>query len=114
MLTAGLGVSEMMIGWDNVAKELGGVTPVLLSSDAVDIPLFLFSTRLAFTFFLSCWVLAWVVLLQLCPCCMEASSVSRGDSVTLDWWAELWMATLGTCCHDDGMRICWVPVGQAC
>lgn len=39
MLTAGLGVSEMMIGWDNVAKELGGVTPVLLSSDAVDIPL---------------------------------------------------------------------------
>lgn len=39
MLTAGLGVSEMMIGWDNVALELGGVTPVVLSKDAVDIPL---------------------------------------------------------------------------
>lgn len=39
MLTAGLGVSEMMIGWDNVALELGGVTPLLLSNDAVDIPL---------------------------------------------------------------------------
>lgn len=37
MLTAGLGVSEMTIGWDNVA--LGGVTPLLLSNDAVDIPL---------------------------------------------------------------------------
>ena len=39
MLTAGLGVSEMMIGWDNVALALGGVTPLLLSNDAVDIPL---------------------------------------------------------------------------
>lgn len=39
MLTAGLGVSEMMIGWDNVALELGGVTPLLLSNDAVDKPL---------------------------------------------------------------------------
>lgn len=39
MLTAGLGVSEMMIGWDNVALALGGLTPLLLSNDAVDIPL---------------------------------------------------------------------------
>lgn len=39
MLMAGLGVSEMMIGWDNTAVELGGVTPLLLSSDAVDKPL---------------------------------------------------------------------------
>lgn len=39
MLTAGLGVSEMTIGWDNMALELGGVTPLLLSNDAVDIPL---------------------------------------------------------------------------
>lgn len=39
MLTAGLGVSEMMMGWDNVAMEVGGVTPVLLSNDVADIPL---------------------------------------------------------------------------
>lgn len=37
MLTAGLGVSEMTIGCDQVA--LGGVTPLLLSNDAVEIPL---------------------------------------------------------------------------
>lgn len=52
--------------------------------------------------------------LQLCCCCVAPSTVSRGDSATFDWWAELWMATPGTCCHDDGIKICWVPVGQAC
>lgn len=52
--------------------------------------------------------------LQFCCCCVAPSTVSRGDSATWDWWAELWMATPGTCCHDDGIRICWVPVGQAC
>jgi hypothetical protein len=35
MLTAGLGVSEMMMGWDSTA----GVTSLLLSSDVVDRPL---------------------------------------------------------------------------
>ena len=35
MLTAGLGVSEMMIGWDNTT----GVTSLVLSSDVVDSPL---------------------------------------------------------------------------
>lgn len=39
MLTAGLGVSEMMIGWDNVVLEVGGVMPLLLMYDAVDTPL---------------------------------------------------------------------------
>lgn len=39
MLTAGLGVSEMMIGWDNAALEVGGVTLLLLSKGAADIPL---------------------------------------------------------------------------
>lgn len=39
MLTAGLGVSEMMMGWDNIALELGGVTPLLVSNDVADIPL---------------------------------------------------------------------------
>lgn len=38
MLTAGLGVSEMMIGWDNAAAEVGGVT-LLPSMDAADTPL---------------------------------------------------------------------------
>lgn len=149
MLTAGLGVSEMMIGWDNIALEVGGVTLLLLSNDAVDIPLhtrekgeddeehrrrrgkhpqastnlFLFSPRLAFAFFLSGWALAWAVLLlklkllqlkqlslsgqsfigynrhmesdpylcklvnihlQLCCCWLALSTVSRGDSATLD------------------------------
>lgn len=38
MLTAGLGVSEITIGCDKAALELGGVTP-LLTTDAVDTPL---------------------------------------------------------------------------
>lgn len=53
---------------------------------------------------------------QLCPVCTAAPEwmASRGDAVTFAWWVEPWMATPGTCCHDEGMRICWVPVGQAC
>lgn len=39
MLTAGLGVSEMMIGWDSMVLALGGVTPLLLMYDAVETPL---------------------------------------------------------------------------
>lgn len=71
-------------------------------------------TQLKRLFLLHDYDFCWVTHLQLCPCCVEASSVSRGDSATFDWWAELWMVTPGTCCQDDGMRICWVPVGQAC
>lgn len=101
MLTAGLGVSEIMMGWDIITLEVGGVILLLLRNDAVDTPLhrfgkrddvmdltrrnkeeklkakhflnpnlktlhfstnlFLFSPRLAFTFFFSCWALAWAV-----------------------------------------------------
>ena len=39
MLTAGLGVSEMTIGWDMVVLELGGGIPLLPSNDAADRPL---------------------------------------------------------------------------
>lgn len=39
MLTAGLGVSEIMIGWDINTLAVGGVILLLLRNDAVDIPL---------------------------------------------------------------------------
>lgn len=39
MLTAGLGVSEIMMGWDMTTLEVGGVILLLLRNDAVDIPL---------------------------------------------------------------------------
>lgn len=45
MLTAGLGVSEIMIGWDNVTLEAGGVILLLLRNEAVDIPLHRHGTR---------------------------------------------------------------------
>lgn len=56
------------------------------------------------------------IYFQLAVCCVELSDsrVSRGDSVTTDWWLGLWMVMPGTCCHAEGMRICWVPAGQAC
>lgn len=39
MLTAGLGVSEIMIGWDINTLAVGGVILLLLRNEAVDIPL---------------------------------------------------------------------------
>lgn len=39
MLTAGLGVSEMTIGWESAVLALGGVTSLLLMYDAVETPL---------------------------------------------------------------------------
>lgn len=56
------------------------------------------------------------IYFQLDVCCVELSDsrVSRGDSFTTGWWLELWRVMPGTCCHAEGMRICWVPAGQAC
>ncbi len=56
------------------------------------------------------------IYFQLDVCCVDLSDsrVSGGDLVTTVWWLELWMAMPGTCCHAEGMRICWVPAGQAC
>lgn len=45
MLTAGLGVSEIMMGWDIIALEVGGVILLLLRNDAVDTPLHGFGKR---------------------------------------------------------------------
>lgn len=39
MLTAGLGVSEITMGCDRMREELGGVTTLLLSKEAAEIPL---------------------------------------------------------------------------
>lgn len=39
MLTAGLGVSEIMMGWDIITLEVGGVILLLLRNEAVDTPL---------------------------------------------------------------------------
>lgn len=45
MLTAGLGVSEIMMGWDIITLEVGGVILLLLRNDAVDTPLHRFGKR---------------------------------------------------------------------
>lgn len=45
MLTAGLGVSEITMGWDIVTLEVGGVILLLLRNDAVDTPLHGFGKR---------------------------------------------------------------------